>query len=214
MKSCASIVILAAMLMASMPTPAQVRAAAPAPSPLAGTWTLNREMSDSRDDLPGPGAGRRGDGEGRRGGFGRGRGGFGGGGFGGGGGGDRGRGGDRAEMQRQRDAVRDLLSPADRLTIVQTDTMVIITTGDGRTTRLSPDNKSIKDDNTGIERKTKWDNGKLASEISGIGRGKITETYSVGADDRRLHRTVTMPDMRGDSQPRTLAYVYDLGNPR
>src|SRR5207249_2035350 len=111
----ASIVIVAATLTASTASPAQTRAAATAPLSLAGAWTLNRDSSDNRDNLPGPGAGRP-EGGGRRGAFGRGRGGVGGGGF---GGGDRGRGGDRADMQRQRDAIRDLMAPADRLTIVQ-----------------------------------------------------------------------------------------------
>ena len=53
--------------------------------------------------------------------------------------------------------------------------MVIMTTGDGRTTRLSTDGKTVKDDSTKIERKTKWDGGKLVSEISHLGPSKITK---------------------------------------
>jgi hypothetical protein len=41
--------------------------------------------------------------------------------------------------------------------------MVVITTGDGITTRLSTDNKKIKDESTGIERKTHWDGAKLVT---------------------------------------------------
>ena len=65
-------------------------------------------------------------------------GGFGGGGFGGGGrGGGQGTpAGDPEETARRRNAMRDILNPPDRLTIVQTDSMVIITGPDGRTTRL------------------------------------------------------------------------------
>ena len=55
----------------------------------------------------------------------------------------------------------------ERLTIVRTESLVIVTTGDGRTTRLSPDGKKIKDDSTGIERKSKWDGNKLVTEITG-----------------------------------------------
>ena len=77
-----------------------------------------------------------------------------------------------------RDVMRDIMSPPDHLTIVQAGTMIIITGADGRTTRLSPDGKKIKDESTKIERKTVWTDGKLVSEISGLGQGKVTETYS------------------------------------
>ena len=94
-----------------------------------------------------------------------------------------------------RDAMRDVTEPSERLTIVQTDSMVLITGADGRTTRLSADGKKIKDENTGVERKTKWDGGKLVSEISGLGpreddadlrRGsREPPAARLGADGRR-----------------------------
>src|SRR5205823_3652131 len=126
---------------------------------LVGAWSLNHELSDQpqEDDR----SGRRGDragggGSGRGGGgFGRGGGRFGGGGFGRGGGQEQGRGGE--EMMRTRNAMRDLMTPAEHLTIVQTDTTIVLTAQDGRTTRLAPGGKKIKDDNTGVERQTKWD---------------------------------------------------------
>ena len=83
------------------------------------------------------------------------------------------------EMARMRDAMRDVINPSDHLVITQTESMVVLTGADGRTTRLSPDGKKIKDENTKIERKTKWDGGKLVSEISGLGPGKMTQTFSV-----------------------------------
>jgi hypothetical protein len=107
------------------------------------------------------------------------------------------------------EAMRDIMTPADRLTIVQTDSMIIVTTGDGRTTRMSPNGKSTKDENTRIERKTKWDGAKLVSEISGVGRGKITETYEVDPEKHQLHLTLSVPDVRGGSQERTITRVYD-----
>ena len=100
-------------------------------------------------------------------------------------GGGSGRGGSAMspeDAQRMRDAMRDVLNAPDRLTIVDTGTMILMTASDGRVTRLSPDGKKIKDDNTKIERKTRWDDGKLVSEIKGLGRGTITETYSVDRD--------------------------------
>jgi hypothetical protein len=195
--------------------PAPSAQAAEKPS-IAGVWTLNKDLSDSgardRGDNTGDdrGAG------GRRGGYGGGgRGGFGGGGgrYGGGmgrGGGMRGAGMNPEEMQRMRDAMRDLTNPSDHLTIAQTDSMIVLTGADGRTTRLSPDGKKIKDDNTGIERKTKWDGGKLVSEISGLGPGKATQTFAVDPEHHQLKITVQMEGRGGRSnQPRTITTVYD-----
>jgi hypothetical protein len=84
--------------------------------------------------------------------------------------------------------------------------MVIMTTGDGRTTRLSTDGKTIKDDSTKIERKTKWDGGKLVSEISHLGPGKMTETYSADPERHQLHVTVRVENAR---QPTTVNRIYD-----
>ena len=136
---------------------AESRAQAPAPDSagsIVGAWTLNKDLSDRPQDREADREDRQG---GRRsGGFGRGGGGFGRGGLGRGGGGDRGGGAPSPEdMAKMRDALRDIMNPPDRLTITQTDHMVIMTTGDGRTTRLSTDGKTIKDESTKIERKTK-----------------------------------------------------------
>jgi hypothetical protein len=92
------------------------------------------------------------------------------------------------------------------MTITQTESMVIITTGGGRTTRLSTDGKKIKDEATGIERKTHWNAGQLVSEITG-GPGKVTETYAVVAGTQRL--TVTRQLGSGDQQRQPVHYVYD-----
>ena len=189
---------------------AESRAQAPAPpepaGSIVGTWTLNKDLSDRPQERQADREGRPG---GRRsGGFGRGGGGFGRGGF-----GRRGGGGDRAggatspeDMAKLRDAMRDIMNPPDRLTITQTERMVIMTTGDGRTTRLSTDGKTIKDDSTRIERKTKWDEGKLVSEVSHLGPGKITETYSADPEHHQLRVTVQGENAR---QPMTVNRIYD-----
>ena len=163
---------------------------APAKPSLTGAWTLNKDLSDKapeRGDREQDGRG------GRRGGGGMGRG---------------GRGSDPQDMARTRDAMRDLLESADRLTIVETESMVIVTSSDGRTTRLSPDGKKIKDENTNAERRTRWDAGKLVSEISGLGPGKITQTFSIDQDTRQL-RIVLLLEGGRDSQPRTITHLYD-----
>jgi len=177
---------------------------------IVGAWTLNAEGSDSTRDRQDGGdepRGRRGDGGGGGGGYGRGRG-MGRGAGGGGRGGPAGFGNrDPEEIRRRMQAMRDVLTPADRLTITRTDSLVIVTAGDGRTTRLSADGKKIKDESTGLERKTRWENGNLVSEITG-GAGKIIETYAVDAEHGQL--TVTLQFENG-RQPngRVVRHVYD-----
>ena len=138
-----------------------------------------------------------------------------------GGGMGRGAGMNPEEMARVRDAMRDLTNPSDHLTIVETVSMIVITSADGRTTRLSPDGKKIKDENTGIERKTKWDGGKLVTEISGLGpAGKATQTLAADAESHQLRIVVQMeggrstgssqdPSRAGSRGGRTITHVYD-----
>ena len=178
---------------------------------VVGAWTLNKEASQL-DTQTGDNSGRDGDNSGRRGGNngfggGRRRGGFGGGGFGGGGGGANSQTPqDREAAQRMRDALRQEMQAPDHMTVVLSGSTVIITTPDGHTTRLSTDGSKIKDESTGVERKTKWDGGKLVSEVNGLGRGKITETYSVDAEAKQLRIKLDVDGPRKASQTR----VYDL----
>lgn len=177
--ACAGFFVLA-------PDPTLVHAQGQA-SAIVGAWTLNRDLSDTgADRIQGRGDARgggfpRGGGGGRGGG----RGGFGGGfpGGGGFGGGPNGR--DPQDAMRRTAALGDILNAPERLTITQTESMVIITAGDGRATRLSLDGKKIKDESTNMERKTKWESGKLISEITGSGP-KIIETYSADSDHHEL----------------------------
>ena len=174
---------------------------------IVGAWTLNKDLSQLAPERP------QGDDQRGRGGFGgrRGGGGRGGGGRGGAGGGFSGGpgAGDSPDAQRRRtEAVRAIMEAPERLTIVRTESLVIITTGDGRTTRLSPDGKKIKDESTGIERKTKWDGDKLVSEITGARPGKITETYAVDQEHVRLNVTVQAENSRGPNAG-AMHRVYD-----
>ncbi len=110
-------------------------------------------------------------------------------------------------MERAREAMRDIVEAPSRLTITETESMVIITTGEGRTTRLSVDGKKIKDESTGVERKTRWENATLVSEISGAGPGKIVQTYAVEENPR--HLTITLEFEGGNSQRPPVHHVYD-----
>ena len=87
--------------------------------------------------------------------------------------------------------------------------MIIITTNEGRTTRLAPTGKSIKDANSRIERKTKWDSGKLVSEITGPGGNTTTERYWVDADAHQLHVQLVIPNRARSTDPTTLNRLYD-----
>src|SRR5262249_54594148 len=117
--------IVTLLLVTALPVGAQK---APAPPSLEGMWTLNTGADSARSPGNPDASGRRGDGAGRSGA----RGGARRGGFGGGGTfGTVGLGipygtGDRAD--RLREAMNDLTSAPARLTIVQTDTTVIVTT--------------------------------------------------------------------------------------
>jgi hypothetical protein len=206
-----SALIIASAVGLAAPAPrAQTPATPPAstrPS-LTGAWTFNKDLSDKP---PSGGEGREGrEGQHRGGGSGGGghRGGFGGGGFGGGGGG-AGRatdGRNPEDVQRQRNALRDELQPPEHLTITETGATVIMTAGDGRTTRLSVDGKKIKVESTNVERRTKRDGGKLVSEITGLGNGKITETYSVDDEHGQLHVALEIEGSKGKA---TTNRVYD-----
>jgi hypothetical protein len=200
-----------ALIIASAVAVAAPRAQTPVPSQassalsLTGAWTLNKELSDQPPSAGDNGEGR----EAHRGGGSGGghRGGFGGGGFGGGGGAGRATDGRNPEdVQRLRNALRDELQPPEHLTITETGATVIMTAGDGRTTRLSLDGKKIKDESTNVERRTKRDGGKLVSEVTGLGKGKITETYSVDDEHKQLH---VMLEIEGSQRKATTNRVYD-----
>jgi hypothetical protein len=181
-------------------------------SPIMGAWTLNKDLSDQ----PTTKDSNSGESDRRQGGGGSGYGGRRGGGFGGGMGGRRGGGMSPGgattspeDAARIREAIRDEMTPPDHLTIVETESMILVTTPDGRTTRLSADGKKVKDDNTKVERKTKWDGGKLVSEINGLGPAKITETYAYDAETHQLR--VTIHRDAGRNQKETTQHrVYDV----
>jgi hypothetical protein len=104
-------------------------------------------------------------------------------------------------------ALRDILDPPDRLTITATEAMVIVTSGDGRTTRYSLDGKKIKDESTNMDRKSKWDAGKLTSEVTGSGP-KLTEIYSVDPEHHELLVIVKVEGEGRDERSRVVHRLY------
>ena len=204
-------ILFAAIVSMAMLAPAAVSGAGAGgetdAASIVGAWTLNKDLSQlaperqQGDDQRGRGrsGGRRGGG---RGGGGFGRGGSGGG-FSGGG-----RGASSDEQRRRTEAVRAIMEAPERLTITRTESLVIVTTGDGRTTRLSLDGKKVKDDSTGIERKSRWDGNKLVSDITGAGPGKITETYLIDQEHGRLNVTVETDNSRAPNRA-VIRRAYD-----
>ena len=204
-------ILFAAIVSMAMLAPAAVSGAGAGgetdAASIVGAWTLNKDLSQlaperqQGDDQRGRGrsGGRRGGG---RGGGGFGRGGSGGG-FSGGG-----RGASSDEQRRRTEAVRAIMESPERLTITRTESLVIVTTGEGRTTRLSLDGKKVKDDSTGIERKSKWDGSMLVSDITGAGPGTITETYAIEQEHGRLNVTVQTENSRGPNGG-SVHRVYD-----
>lgn len=201
--------------------------AAPA-DPFVGSWVLNDELSDRAQPASESGRGRGGRSDGRRG-----RGGIGGG-FGRGGGrGGRGQAEPDERRLRQMEAVREVLDAPRRLVIAATDSMVIVTTDQARTTRLLADGTPVKDESTNVTRTTRWVGGMLECQLSGLTIGKARETYAVDPTGRRLTITVSVerlpgrpgrgpereaPRREGETQPqdgadakgpRTFTRVYD-----
>jgi len=198
---------IAVMVVLTVPATDGRAQARPAPeklTSLAGAWTINRHPAAGQPRAPeGRGDGRDGGG---RGASRRPSAGVGGGPLGGGPGGLSGR-GNREQIARQRDALREITDPPDHLIVTVTESMVILTGPDGQATRLAPDGKKIKDENTKIERKTRWIGGQLVSEIDGLGQ-KITQTFSVDAEPRQLRVVVEMEADRYNDA-RTITHIYD-----
>ena len=197
---------------------------------IQGVWVLNDELSDD----PRPALGSNGErGQGRRGSAargGRGPGGAGGGGFGGGRGGGRGggnpggggRGGNRpdpedmAEMREaMRTAMKDLMTAARRMTIVETEREVLLTYADGRVVRLIPDDREhagVAGRSMQVTRRTTWNGDTLVSRIELQSRMalRIERSYTVRLDGQQL---VIMSTFDGErfrtDEDRELRHIYD-----
>ena len=170
-----------------------------APANLTGAWTLNKELSDDAAKLmEAMQGGDHGGSGGQRppvGGHGPGM--HGGGGTGGS------RGGMTPEQMR---AIRsDVLEAPSKLTIVQADGSVTFTDNDGRSRRLTTNNKKEKRpvDNRMVEVRTKWDDGRLVNEMWLRDGMKLTETYSLASERRQLH---VMVKLEGSNLPRPVNF--------
>jgi hypothetical protein len=105
-----------------------------------------------------------------------------------------------SRLQRVKEVARGIIDTPVRLSIVQTDSMVIVTASNGYTMRLSPGGRAIRDESNGVVMRTRWHQDVLVTEITGIAYDKIVEAYSTDAD-HRLHVVVKLPLKRRARTP-------------
>ena len=162
---------------------------------LTGAWTLNKDLSDDTaklmeamqsGDHGGSGSGHTPP-AGRGGGHGPGMHG------GGGAGGNRG-GMTPEQMRAMRARLHSVLEAPARLTIVQADGSVTLTDSDGRSQRLTTNNKKGKRpvDSRMVDVRTKWDDGRLVNETWLDDGMKLTETYSLTPEREQLQVMVKL----------------------
>lgn len=195
---------------------------------LAGTWVLNEDPSDD----PRAGPSRRAEDDARRRGgrpgFGGGPGGFGRdpGGFGGRGGRFGGRGGDRPDPEqaaRLREAARDLMTAARRMTIAGNAEEVVLTYNDGRVVRLIPDGREhagLAGTRARVTRNTRWRGETLEAdiELQGGRALSVRQTYDVqAAGEGNSRQLIVTTHVRGGELrrggEREIRRVYDEGEP-
>jgi hypothetical protein len=219
--ACAAVLAVASTRALAGEKPASDEAGVAACQQLVGEWRLNPELSEDprekmrqargeggRPDGGGPppegGGGWGGGGGGRAGGSGHHGGGHGGGypGHGGPGGEGDGPGGPPAEGGGHASAMP---FTASRITVTNLEPEVTMLDPDGEVRRLHADDKAYKDDD-GTEVKAKWDTKRLVVETKSR-RGSSKETWTVGADPRRL--TLLLEVRRPSGGTVTVKRVFD-----
>ena len=107
-------------------------------------------------------------------------------------------------------AMHDMLEAPAKLTVVQGDGSVTLTDNQGRSRRLTVNNKREKRpmDNRMVDVRTKWDDGRLVTETWLDDRMKVTETYSLAPGGRQL---LVSLKLEGSHLPRAMNFrrVYD-----
>jgi len=176
---------------------------------LTGAWTLNKDLSDDAakllesmqgGDHAGSGGGHTppggsgGHGPGMHGGSGA--------------GGNRGM--TPEQMRAMRARMNSVLEAPTKLTIVQADGSVTLTDNDGRSRRLTTNNKKEKRpaDNRMVDARTKWDDARLVNETWIDDGLKLTETYSTDSERQQLQ---VMVKLEGSHLPRPINFrrVYN-----
>ncbi len=184
--------------------------AAPQHPSLAGTWTLDEDLTARmrENDQQAAPRGNSGGGLGRRGGGGGGR--RGGGRY-PGGGSPGGTEGSNGEAQGQEESQRPNFAALDTLTITQAGNQVTVTDKEGRSRVFRADGSKVRDDKAfggPAEVQARWDqeSGGLVVEVKPDKGPKRTESYIVSDDGKHLYIVLTMEGERGS---RKIRRAYD-----
>lgn len=182
---------------------------------LSGRFTLNAaESEDAREKMRqarGGDGGQAGEAGGRHGGAGR----WGGAGGGGhrrpDGGGPGGAGGPGGGSDAARESMRAVFEAPAELTITDTGNEVVILEKDGRMRTLHPDGRSMKNDASGDEVKTRRDGERLVVETKTARGGKVTETFVRDVEHHRIQQTLVLEPQSRPSL--SILRVYDEAPP-
>lgn len=190
---------------ASTAKPQQQTPEIPPRQSILGAWKLNRgESDDPRKKMQDARASNGG-------GYG---GGLRGGGYPGGGYGGRrgGQGGGESDDERQK--MRELLSPANAITLSMTGAEVDLVDDQNRKRAFMTDSRKLqksKDENY-QEIAAKWDGNRLTTDEKNPRGGKMSRTFELSSDGRQLYETLHMTTGRSNT-PLVIRYVYDAALP-
>lgn len=192
------------------PSPGAPAAKAPEPAPLPasrqsilGAWKLDRDESDDLRNRSQDSRGSGGGGYGRRGGGSwPGGGGYGGhrGGLGGG------------ESDEERQKMHELLNPPTTMTISMTGAEVDLMDDRDRKRAFMTDGRKLqksKDDNY-QEIAAKWEGNRLVTEEKSPRGGKMSRTFELSPDGRRLYENLHIEGGGRNSRSLDVRYVYDI----
>jgi hypothetical protein len=173
---------------------------APAPrTTILGAWKFNPDDSDDPNKRRQESRGSGGGGRGRMGG-----------GYPGGGGGYGGRRGG-GESDEQREKMRELLTPAKRISFSMTGAEVDLVDDRDRKRAFMTDGRKLQKSKDGNyqEIAAKFDGNRLVSDEKDPGGNKMSRTFELSEDGRQLYETLHMTVGRNNT-PRVIRYVYDV----
>ncbi len=117
------------------------------------------------------------------------------------------------ELAKTREAMRLATLTPERLSIVRSGEILVVTDDDGISQKLTPDGKTTKSTVGAleVETKVKWEDEVLVVERKFEGNVKIVERYSVRESPRQLVVSAKVENNRlpGD-RSRTFQRVYDI----
>jgi hypothetical protein len=120
------------------------------------------------------------------------------------------------ELARVREAIREAMEPASRLTIVRKEDSLIVTGGDGRSRTIRTDGKKTKEETAyglKVETSARWEPPFLIVERRFDGGVRVTEQYSVLNEPRQLviYSTIETDGRKGDQALKTRR-VFDAAS--